>query len=60
MYVSVSICHIRAGAHGGQKVSDPLGLELQEVVCHPVWVLWAKLISGKAASARNLCLQSTF
>lgn len=42
IYVIVCVCvcvHVNdthAGANGGQKVSDPLGLELQAIVSHHV------------------------
>lgn len=37
--------HMSAGIHGGQKkVSDPLELELPEVVSHPVWALRVELL----------------
>lgn len=44
------------GAYRGQKrVSDPLELELQEVVSHLIWMLGIELRSyGRAVSALNL------
>lgn len=47
-----NVCaHVGAGTHRGlKKALDTLKLQLQVVVSHPVWVLLAKICSGRAAS----------
>lgn len=40
VYVCLRMCHMNAGAQGGQKrTQDPMALELQEVVRYLLWVL---------------------
>lgn len=39
VYVGVNVCHVCAGALGGQKVPDPLELQLQMVV-----ICWTQML----------------
>lgn len=46
-----------AGAHGGHKmVQDPLTMELQVVVNHPIWILEIEFrSSARAACTLHSC-----
>lgn len=56
VYVCLPVCvpHV-CSVYGGQKrAPDMVGLKLQAVVCHPMWVLETEpRISAKAASSLN-------
>jgi hypothetical protein len=46
--------HVCLGAHGVQKrASDPLDVELQVVVSHPVWMLGSELRSPAQAAQQG-------
>ena len=47
----VSFVDLCSGHRSQKKISEPLELELQVVVSHPVWVLGTKL--GSSARATN-------
>lgn len=43
--------HMSAGTHGGQKmVQDPLTMEIQLVVNHPMWMLEIEFRSSSRAT----------
>lgn len=51
MFLFVRVPHVCRGSQRPKKVLDPLQLELQAIMGHPVWVLATELeFSARAAS----------